>query len=92
MRYYSTNKKAPMATLEKAVVKGLAEDKGLYMPENIKPLPKEFFDNIDNMSFQEIAYTVADAFFGEDVPADEHGVLVMRHNAFFSYTAAVKHT
>jgi threonine synthase len=43
MKYYSTNKKAPMATLEKAVVKGLAEDKGLYMPENIKPLPKEFF-------------------------------------------------
>ena len=70
MKYYSTNKKAPMATLEKAVVKGLAEDKGLYMPENIKPLPKEFFDNIDNMSFQEIAYTVADAFFGEDVDAD----------------------
>ena len=59
-----------MATLEKAVVKGLAEDKGLYMPENIKPLPKEFFDNIDKMSFQEIAYTVADAFFGEDVDAD----------------------
>ena len=70
MKYYSTNKKAPMATLEKAVVKGLAEDKGLYMPENIKPLPKEFFDNIDKMSFQEIAYTVADAFFGEDVDAD----------------------
>lgn len=70
MKYYSTNKKAPIATLEKAVVKGLAEDRGLYMPENIKPLPKEFFDNIENLSFQEIAYTVADAFFGEDVEAD----------------------
>ena len=70
MKYYSTNKQAPVATLEKAVVKGLAEDKGLYMPENIKPLPKEFFDNIDKLSFQEIAYTVADAFFGEDVEAD----------------------
>ena len=70
MKYYSTNKKAPVATLEKAVVKGLAEDRGLYMPENIKALPKEFFDNIDKMSFQEIAYTVADAFFGEDVDAE----------------------
>ncbi len=70
MKYYSTNKKAPIATLEKAVVKGLAEDRGLYMPESIKPLPKEFFDNIDKMSFQEIAYTVADAFFGEDVDAE----------------------
>lgn len=70
MLYYSTNKKADLATLEKAVVKGLAEDKGLYMPEKIKALPKDFFDNIEKMSFQEIAYTVADAFFGEDVEAD----------------------
>ena len=69
MQFYSTNGQAPIATLEKAVVKGLAEDKGLYMPERIKPLPKEFFDNIENLSFQEIAYQVADAFFGEDVPA-----------------------
>ena len=71
MLYYSTNGKAPLASLEKAVVKGLAEDKGLYMPERIKTLPKEFFDNIQNMTFQEIAYHVADAFFGEDVPADD---------------------
>ena len=70
MRYYSTNGKAPLATLEKAVVKGLAEDKGLYMPERIKPLPQEFFDNIQDMSLQEIAYRVADCFFGEDVDAE----------------------
>ncbi len=70
MKYYSTNKKAPYATLEEAVVNGLASDKGLYMPEKINKLPKEFFDNIDKLSFQEIAYKVADAFFGEDVPAD----------------------
>ena len=71
MKFYSTNGQAPVATLEKAVVKGLAEDKGLYMPERIKSLPQEFFDNIENLSFQEIAYTVADAFFGEDVPAED---------------------
>ena len=69
MKYYSTNGQAPIATLQKAVVKGLAEDKGLYMPERIKPLPQSFFDNIENLSFQEIAYIVADAFFGEDVDA-----------------------
>ena len=38
MNYYSTNGKAPIASLEKAVVKGLAEDRGLYMPERIKTL------------------------------------------------------
>ena len=70
MNYYSTNGNAPIADLHKAVVKGLAEDRGLYMPEKIKQLPKDFFDNIDKMSFQEIAYAVADAFFGEDVEAD----------------------
>ena len=70
MKYYSTNGKAPIADLQKAVVKGLAEDRGLYMPERIKQLPKEFFDTIETKSFQEIAYTVANAFFGEDVEAD----------------------
>ena len=70
MYYYSTNRQAPLATLEEAVVRGLATDKGLYMPERIKPLPQEFFDGIAEMSFQEIAYQVADAFFGEDIPAE----------------------
>jgi threonine synthase len=70
MQYYSTNGKAPIADLHKAVVKGLAEDRGLYMPETIKVLPKVFFDNIHEMSFQQIAYNVASAFFGEDVDQD----------------------
>ena len=70
MKYYSTNGNAPIADLHKAVVKGLAEDKGLYMPEKIQKLPQTFFDEIDKMSFQEIAYTVASAFFGEDVDLD----------------------
>lgn len=65
--YYSTNGKAPRATLEEAVVKGLAGDRGLYMPEKIKRLPHEFYDNIADMSFHEIAIKVADAFFGEDI-------------------------
>jgi threonine synthase len=70
MKYYSTNGKAPIADLQKAVVKGLAEDRGLYMPEEIKILPKVFFDNIHEMTFQQIAYNVASAFFGEDVDLD----------------------
>ncbi len=71
MKYYSTNGQAPLADLRKAVVKGLAEDRGLYMPETIKPLPREFFERMGSMTFQEIAYTVAEAFFGEDVAKDD---------------------
>lgn len=70
MKYYSTNKQVPATDLQEAVVKGLAADRGLFMPETIKSLPGEFFDNIDQMSFQEIAYVVADAFFGDDIEAD----------------------
>ena len=70
MQYYSTNHQAPLADLHKAVVKGLAEDRGLYMPEVIHRLPQEFFDHIADMSFQDIAYNVASAFFGEDVDLD----------------------
>jgi len=70
MQYYSTNGKAPMADLQKAVVKGLAEDRGLYMPEEIKKLPKQFFDDMAGMSFQDIAYNVASNFFGDDVDED----------------------
>ena len=70
MNYYSTNGNAPIADLRKAVVKGLAEDRGLYMPERINKLPKAFFDNMPDMTFQDIAYNVASAFFGEDVDLD----------------------
>ncbi len=70
MNYYSTNHQAPVADLRKAVVKGLAEDRGLYMPEEIHHLPKAFFDDFSKMRFQDIAYNVASAFFGEDVDLD----------------------
>ncbi len=69
MKYYSTNLKAEKASLQEAVVKGLASDRGLFMPEVIKQLPDSFFDKMKDFSFQEIAYTIADAFFGEDVDA-----------------------
>ena len=64
MNYFSTNHQIKGVSLKDAVVKGLADDKGLFMPDVIKQLPTSFFENIENLSFQEIAYTVADAFFG----------------------------
>ena len=70
MRYYSTNGAASEVTLKEAIIKGLAPDKGLYIPESIKTLPAAFFKNIGGLSLQEIAYAVADSLFGEDVDAD----------------------
>ena len=71
MKYYSTNHKSDDVTLRDAVVRGLAPDRGLYMPERLNKLDKEFFENIDKMTFQEMSFEVAKAFFGEDIPADD---------------------
>ena len=82
MKYYSTNHNAPNVTLSQAVVKGLAPDRGLYMPETLKKFDREFFENIDGMSFQEMSYRVADAFFGEDIPAGDLKKIVYDTLAF----------
>jgi threonine synthase len=71
MKYYSTNRESPLVSLEEAVVKGLAPDGGLYMPERINTLPASFYEEIDSLSFQEMACRVADGFFGEDIPTEE---------------------
>ena len=71
MMYYSTNGKAPKADLRKAVVKGLAEDKGLYMPERIQALPEGFIQTMGERPFVENAVEVAKAFFGEDIPVTD---------------------
>jgi threonine synthase len=70
MNYYSLNKKAPNTTFKDAVIKGLAPDKGLYFPEQITPLPKSFFDNIDKLSHLEIAYEAIKQFVSPEIPED----------------------
>lgn len=90
MKYYSTNHKAPMATLREAVEHGLAPDRGLYMPETIKRLPESFFENIDKLSFQEIALEVARCFFGDDVDEDSLRQIVFDTLAFDTPVHQVK--
>ena len=67
MKYYSTNHKAPLASLQQTVEQGLAPDRGLYMPDRLNLLSNTFFEHIDEMSFQELSFEVARALFGEDV-------------------------
>jgi len=69
MRYYSLNKQAPVTTFKDAVVRGLAPDKGLYFPESIAPLPNSFFDTIETLSNEDIAYEAIKQFASPDIPA-----------------------
>lgn len=71
MHYYSTNRQSPEVDLATAVTKGLAPDRGLYMPEQIRELDLVFFAQMSHLTFQEMAYRVADKFFGDDIPAEK---------------------
>jgi threonine synthase len=69
MKLYSTNNRAVEVSLKEAVFKGLPDDNGLFMPVSIPRLEDSFFQNIDKLSFQEIAFEVSKALIGEDVPS-----------------------
>lgn len=59
MILYSTNNPQIKVDLKKAVIEGLAEDGGLYMPEKIPELKADFFTQLKELSFQEIAFAVS---------------------------------
>ncbi|GGA71856.1 threonine synthase [Flavobacterium palustre] len=70
MKYYSLNHNAPKVSFQEAVIQGLAADKGLYFPESITALPQSFFDTIENLSNEEIAFTAIQQFVGDEIPAE----------------------
>jgi threonine synthase len=76
MLYYSTKNRDIKASLQEAVVYGLAPDRGLYMPEQIPQLPGTFFKEISGKNLQEIAAIVAYAFFGDDIDKDSLNQIV----------------
>jgi threonine synthase len=68
MNYYSTNNKSMRSSLRNAVLKGLAADGGLFMPETITPLPPDWIKSPPS-TLKEIAFDVARHLVGDDVPA-----------------------
>ena len=69
MRYYSLNNSSPLTSFKKAVQNGIAPDRGLYFPEEITPISKDFINNIDKYSNEDIAYEVIKQFIGDEIPA-----------------------
>ncbi len=71
MLYYSLNGKSPKVNFKDAAILGQAPDGGLYFPESIPQLEKEFFENIDQYSKEEIAFKVIAPFVGDCIPEEE---------------------
>ena len=71
MRYFSTNNNSPKVDFKEATIKGQAPDKGLYFPEVIPVLDKDFINNIEQYSKEEIAFKVIQPYIGELIPTKE---------------------
>ena len=76
MKYYSTNNPKHQVSLAEAVIKGLAPDQGLYLPERIPVLPQQLIESFSSKSFQEIGYKVIEALFSEDLTNEQIRALV----------------
>ena len=68
MKYYSLNNNAPKVSFQEAVIQGLAPDQGLYFPEHLTPISALFFDKIEKLSNEEIAFQVIKEFVGDEIP------------------------
>jgi threonine synthase len=71
MKYYSLNKNAPVVDFKEATIHGLAPDKGLYFPELLPHIDKDFFTQINKISDEEIAFKVIQPYVGNVIPKDE---------------------
>ena len=71
MNYYSLHHKSPNTTFKNAVVQGLAKDRGIYFPEKITPLSKDFIANITKYTNHEIAFEVIKQFVGDEIPTEK---------------------
>lgn len=68
MLYHSTHNSSRHVPLKEAILRSLPPDNGLYMPNELPTLNPEFWNRYRNLSFQEIGFAVAHAFFHQDVP------------------------
>ncbi len=71
MHYYSTNNRELEVPLKEAVIKGLAADRGLFMPASVPVLTRATLEGFRNKELPEIALSLSSALFGEDIPAPE---------------------
>ncbi|MFC6876980.1 threonine synthase [Flavobacterium myungsuense] len=71
MNYYSLNNKTHYVSFQEAVIQGLAPDRGLYFPATLTVLPQSFFDNIESLSNEAIAFEAIKQFVGDEIPEIE---------------------
>ncbi|HSK11605.1 MAG TPA: hypothetical protein VK907_00240, partial [Phnomibacter sp.] len=82
MQFISLNKKSPLVDFKTATLHGQAPDKGLYFPETIPQLPKEFWQNIADYDDQEIAFRIMQPYVGDSIPEEKLRTLLQKTLSF----------
>lgn len=76
MKLYSTKDRSTLYDLKEAVMKGLPDDNGLFMPTHLPTLPTSFIENLADFSFQEIGFKICKALFQDTIPdQDLHSIV-----------------
>ena len=71
MKLYSTKHISPDVDLKEAVLKGLPQDNGLYMPYEIPALPQSFWNNLNDYTYNEMAFEIAKNLIGDSIPQED---------------------
>ena len=69
--FYSTNLKTTPVTFREALLKGIAPDGGLFMPEEIPTLSSDEILSFSKMNYHEIAYSIGKKFLHDQIPDDD---------------------
>jgi threonine synthase len=71
MHYYSLHKQSPVVNFKDATINGQAPDKGLYFPETIPQLSKEWINSIEKISNEDIAFHVIKPYVGDTISEED---------------------
>jgi len=87
MILYSTNKKSAQVSLKQAVLKGLANDGGLFIPKNFPVMSDDFFSQTAKMSFKDISFEIAKSFFTDSIAESDLRKII---DEAFNFEIAIK--
>ena len=70
MKFYSTKNQSNRVSFQRALLTGIPQDRGLYMPEYIPDFSK-IFDQETQLNFQELSLLIASGFLDKELSSNE---------------------
>ena len=81
MKYISTRGNAQELTAAEAIIKGLADDGGLFVPDTMPKVDMTFIDGLQNLSYQERAVKVLSQFLTDYTTEEIEGCVARAYGS-----------